>query len=92
MATNTLADQLRALIEASPLTDGKLGKAAEVPAATIWRFRKKERDITLETAGLLAEVLGAELVVTRRKAKAARRAASAPRDPTEDGDAPDPEP
>ena len=62
----TLAEQLRGLIEASGLTNGKLGAAAGVPEATIWRFRKGERDITLDTAGRLAAELGAELVGRRR--------------------------
>jgi plasmid maintenance system antidote protein VapI len=54
----TLAEQLREMIEASGLTNGKLGAAAGVPEATIWRFRKAERDITLETAGRIALALG----------------------------------
>lgn len=65
----TLADQLRDAIEASPLGDHALGKKAGVSPAAIWRFRKGERDITLETAGRLAEALGAELVVRKRTRK-----------------------
>lgn len=73
LKTKTLADQLLELIDQSDLTNDALGDQAGVPEATIWRFRKRERGVNLDTAGRLAEVLGADLVVTRRKAKAAQR-------------------
>jgi len=63
----TLAEQLRELIADSELSNYELGRQANVAEASIWRFRKGERDLTLETAGRLCEVLGVEpLRVSRR--------------------------
>jgi plasmid maintenance system antidote protein VapI len=66
----TLGEQLLELIEASGLTNGKLGKKADVPEATIWRFRKGERDVTLGTAGRLCAALGVKpLEVAKRRGR-----------------------
>ena len=47
----TIAEQLRTLIDQDGRSNYELGKAAGVPEATLWRFRKGERDMQLETAG-----------------------------------------
>lgn len=79
-----LADQLRELLTKSGRSDYSIAEEAEVDGAVISRFRRGLRDVTLETAGRLAEVLGAELVVTRRRVKAARRARAVSGLPTTD--------
>ena len=56
-----LADQLRAAICESGLTHYRLAELSGVAAAVLSRFASGERDIRLETAGRIADVLGLEL-------------------------------
>jgi plasmid maintenance system antidote protein VapI len=60
-APATLADELKAAIQGSELTSYAIGKASGVSPITIGRFLRGERDVTLETAGKLAAVLGLRL-------------------------------
>jgi plasmid maintenance system antidote protein VapI len=71
-ARHTLADQLREVIESRGLSSYGLARDSGVSAAVISRFRAKERDITLETADRMAEVLGVRLVEVA-KAKGRRK-------------------
>jgi len=64
--TDTLADQLRAAIEDSGLTAYRIGIETGLPAPTISRFIKSERDLTLETASRIAAYLGLRLVRAER--------------------------
>jgi transcriptional regulator with XRE-family HTH domain len=75
--SKSLADQLRDLIEDQGLTNYELAARAKVSESMVWRFRNGA-DMKLSTAGRLAEVLGVDLVRTRRRSKPARsdRAAS----------------
>jgi transcriptional regulator with XRE-family HTH domain len=72
----SLGEQLRGLIEDSGLTNYELGRRAGVTEAGIWRFRKGQRDITLETAGRLCDALGVEPLRARRSAVRSRQAAA----------------
>jgi len=62
---DTLVEQLRAAIVESGMSDNRLGNEAGVPSQTLGRFKRGERDLTLETASRIAAYLGLEL--TRRK-------------------------
>ena len=57
----------------------KLAAAAGIPESMVWRFRQGA-DMKLETAGRLAEVLGVELVRTRRRTRPGRPDRAVPRD------------
>lgn len=64
MATKKQQDMVAAMLAAikeSGMTDYALAQASGVPASTIGRFTKGERDITLATAAKLATVLGLKL-------------------------------
>jgi transcriptional regulator with XRE-family HTH domain len=66
----TIATQLRDLIESRGLTHYALGKLAEVSPAMISRFVSGERDLRFETAARLAAALNLRLVeVARVKGK-----------------------
>lgn len=56
-----LAEQLRTAFEASGMTRFVLSKRSGVPYSGIHRFIAGDRDITLDTASRIAEVLGMEL-------------------------------
>ena len=60
MEDECTADFIRE-IEKSKLTRLELAEKAGVDQAVIWRFLNGERDIRLETADRLCEVLGLEL-------------------------------
>jgi plasmid maintenance system antidote protein VapI len=60
-APATLAEELKSALQGSELTSYAIGKAAGVSPITIGRFLRGERDVTLETAGKLAAVLGLHL-------------------------------
>ncbi len=56
-----LGDQLRQAFRASRLSMFTLSKKSGVPYSGIHRFIKADRDLTLNTATKLADVLGLEL-------------------------------
>lgn len=61
-----LSDQIREAFVRSGMTRFKLAKEAGVAYAVVHRFISSERDITLETADKLVQVLELELASTRR--------------------------
>lgn len=63
---DTLVEQLRSAIIATGLSDYRLGIDAGVAAQTIGRFKRGERDLTLETASRIAAHLGLRLVRAER--------------------------
>lgn len=64
-----LSRQLRAAILDRGLTAYALGRDAGVDAGVIQRFLNEERDIRMETADRLAEVLGLRLVEAARPSR-----------------------
>jgi plasmid maintenance system antidote protein VapI len=60
----TLADQLRAFIQNSGVSLRGLAFAAQVDASCLTRFMAGERDLTVSSAGRLADVMGLQLVQT----------------------------
>lgn len=62
-----LADQLRNAIALSGLSVSELARQAEIDRAQVLRFLSRERDIRLETAGLLCDALGLQLTETGRR-------------------------
>jgi transcriptional regulator with XRE-family HTH domain len=89
---HSLSEQLRTIIRSRGLSAYKLGRDAKVDRSIVTRFLNREGSLSLESLDQIAAALRLRLVEVGGKAKAARRAASAPKDPPEDGDAPDPEP
>ena len=68
---NTLSDRLRDAIQSSGMTCYALANKAGLSQSVLSRFTSGERDISLGTAGKLADVLGLELVrQSSRKQKA----------------------
>ncbi len=61
-----LAEQLRAAISKSGLSDSELARQTGVPQPTITRFRNGA-DMKLSTAQRLATYLGLELTETKRR-------------------------
>jgi hypothetical protein len=64
----TIAEQLRDAIADSGLTCYELGQRTDLPQSTVWRFVKGERDLGMERAGKLCEVLGFQLLRPGRSA------------------------
>lgn len=60
----TLADQLRTFIQNSGVSLRGLAFAAQVDASCLTRFMAGERDLTVSSAGRLADVMGLQLVQT----------------------------
>lgn len=60
----TLADQLRACIRNSGVSLRGLAFTAQVDASCLTRFMAGERDLTVSSAGRLADVMGLQLVQT----------------------------
>jgi ribosome-binding protein aMBF1 (putative translation factor) len=81
-AQNTLADSLRAAIQASGMTCYSLAAESGVSQSVLSRFLSGERDMSLETGSKLAAVLGLALQRAGSEPKPAARkpkpAASAP--------------
>ncbi len=61
-----LAEQLRAAFEASGMSRFELCKRSGVSYSVVHRFIGGERDIRMETASRLADVLGVELRAKRK--------------------------
>lgn len=59
--TVDLAEQLRTAFEKSGMSMFELGKRSGVAYSGVHRFITGDRDVTLETASKLAEILGVEL-------------------------------
>lgn len=74
-AQNTLADSLRAAIQASGMTCYSLAAESGVSQSVLSRFLSGERDMSLETGSKLAAVLGLAL---QRAGSEPKPAASAP--------------
>lgn len=64
-----LAEQLRATFEQSGMSKFELARRSGVSYSGVHRFISGERDITLDTASRLAEVLGVEFHQVRRTRK-----------------------
>ena len=60
----TLADQLRTFIQNSGVTLRGLAFTAQIDASCLTRFMAGERDLTVSSAGRLADVMGLQLVQT----------------------------
>lgn len=60
----TLADQLRTFIQTSGVSLRGLAFAAQIDASCLTRFMAGERDLTVSSAGRLADVMGLQLVQT----------------------------
>ena len=69
----TLAEALRQAIIDSGFSAYALQKQTDVDASVITRFLNGERDLRLETAGRLAEAVGAQLVVTEKSRQSHRK-------------------
>ncbi len=67
-----LVAKLRAAIVDSGLTHYRIAKDAGVTADIVSRFVSGERQLKIETAGRIAEVLGLELVARSRNRKRAK--------------------
>ena len=65
--TTNIRDQLKAEIEEAELTVYAIAKAADIAPGLISRFMSGERDMRLESAAKVAEVLGLELRSTKRR-------------------------
>lgn len=59
---STLSEQLRAAVEESGKADHYIARAAGLDPSSVSRFMRGERSFTLETAELVAAVLGLALV------------------------------
>ena len=64
-----LSEQLRAAFAESGLSRFELAKRAGVPYSGLHRFIAGERDIVLDTASRLCDVLGLELLPMKTKRK-----------------------
>lgn len=64
--TPTLAEQLKAAVLASGMTPYRIAKSAGITSPVLTRFMNGKRDLRLETAGLIAEVLGLTLQPIRK--------------------------
>lgn len=60
----TLADQLRTFIQNSGVSLRGLAFTAQIDASCLTRFMAGERDLTVSSAGRLADVMGLQLVQT----------------------------
>lgn len=58
----TLADQLRTFIQNSGVSLRGLAFTAQVDASCLTRFMAGERDLTVTSAGRLADIMGLQLV------------------------------
>jgi hypothetical protein len=61
------ADQVRELLDQSRLTSYAIGQLAGVKPEVIRRFRREERDMTLDTTGRIFEALGVPPLVAPRR-------------------------
>ena len=73
MTHNTLSDTLRDAIKSSGMTCYVLANKAGLSQSVLSRFLSGERDISLGTAGKLADVLGLELVTRSARPAAPKR-------------------
>ena len=62
----SLPDQLRQAIEDSGLSSSEIARQAEISHAQVLRFLSGERDLRLETAGLICQALGLALAEASR--------------------------
>jgi ribosome-binding protein aMBF1 (putative translation factor) len=69
----TLADTLRQAILKSGRSAYSLQQETGVDASVITRFLHGERDLRLETAGKLADAVGAKLVVQAERTRSSRK-------------------
>lgn len=58
----TLADQLRTFIQNSGVSLRGLAFAAQIDPSCLTRFMASERDLTVSSAGRLADIMGLQLV------------------------------
>lgn len=70
---NTLSDTLRDAIQSSGMTCYALANKAGLSQSVLSRFTSGERDISLGTAGKLADALGLELVTRSARPAAPKR-------------------
>ncbi|MFN5973102.1 MAG: helix-turn-helix domain-containing protein [Planctomyces sp.] len=73
MTHNTLSDTLRDAIQSSGMTCYVLANKAGLSQSVLSRFLSGERDISLGTAGKLADALGLELVTRSARPAAPKR-------------------
>ena len=69
MAKLTLSEALKKAILKSEMTQYQIAKEAGIDQGMITRFLHGERDLRLETAGRIAEVVGARLVVDAKRTR-----------------------
>ncbi len=62
-----LSDQIRAAIEASPMTRYRICQELDFSQAVMSRFMAKKSGLSLETLDRLGELLGLEIVVRKPK-------------------------
>jgi predicted transcriptional regulator len=67
--TETLSDQLRRLIEESPMTRYEISKRTGIAASTLCKLVQGERGISTDSWDLLGECLNLRLVVDESRAK-----------------------
>jgi len=67
--TETLSDQLRRLIEESPMTRYEISKQTGIAQSTLCKLVQGERGISTDSWDLLGECLNLRLVVDESKAK-----------------------
>lgn len=60
----TLADQLRTFIQNSGVSLRGLAFTAQIDPSCLTRFMAGERDLTVSSAGRLADIMGLQLVQT----------------------------
>ena len=64
-----LGDRIRRAFERSGLSGYRAAQLADMDRAQLLRFMSRERDLTVDTASRLCEVLGLELRQVRKPAK-----------------------
>jgi transcriptional regulator with XRE-family HTH domain len=73
MAKLTLSEALKKAILKSEMTQYQIAKEAGIDQGMITRFLSDERDLRLETASKIAEVVGAKLVVDAERTRSSRK-------------------
>jgi hypothetical protein len=83
-AKPSLADCIREAIRASGMSLNQLGRMAQSDSGRLSRFMRGERDLTLEAAGRICEVLSLHLTTedSRLKGAEAIKAVAKPRQST----------
>jgi hypothetical protein len=67
MTERELLKSLRQAIEADPRTYNAIAVDAQLPASVVWRFVKRNRGLSIEAALALADTLGLEVRLRKKR-------------------------